>query len=245
MGNWKCHKSISEALSFLDALALEGRQLSRTELVLFPTLPALVAMSQHRRCLDGSVSLGGQCVSASGLGAHTGELAAELLADAGARFVLVGHSERRADQGESGALARAKLAAARDAGLRPVLCVGETLDERRGQRTEHRLRQQLREELGELREPPAGLIVAYEPVWAIGTGLVPERSQLVDAAGALRSALEQLLGERGCATPLLYGGSVKSSNIAPILDGTGYDGALIGGASLDPVQLTDIVGLVA
>ena len=176
-----------------------------------------------------AVLLGGQDCHAQESGAHTGEVSAEMLADAGASHVIVGHSERRADHAESDAVVRAKAEAARRAGLTPIVCVGETREEREAGRAEAVVRGQLEGSL-----PDGGFVVAYEPVWAIGTGLTPTTDDIDAMHNAIRDAV-------GGGMPILYGGSMKPGNASEILAVPEVGGGLIGGASLKAADLLAIV----
>lgn len=247
MANWKSHKSLAESAAFAEGFpTLTPRQRARIDVVLFPPFLALSLMASRVAGRDDGLAIGAQAVSATGPGAFTGEVSAAMLRDAGARYALVGHSERRRDQGEDGPVTGRKVRAVLDAGMCPVLCFGEQLDERRAHREEHVWARQLEDGLPRDLSgvESEGLIIAYEPVWAIGTGLVPEREQLAAAAAGIRRILARLLGERGAAVPLLYGGSVKRDNAGAILSIPGYQGLLIGGAGLDPRHLADIVAAV-
>jgi len=186
------------------------------------------------------VEVGGQDCRAESGGAFTGDVAAEMLADAGAGLVIVGHSERRAGYGETDALVAAKAGAAHRAGLEPIICVGETLAERETGRTLSVVTGQVR---GSLPDVLAGkpFAVAYEPVWAIGTGLTPTLEQIEEVHIAIRAVLVELFGDHGARVPILYGGSVKPSNATEILKLRDVGGALVGGASL---KATDFLGII-
>jgi triosephosphate isomerase len=186
------------------------------------------------------VEVGGQDCRAEESGAYTGDVSAEMLAEAGAKLVILGHSERRAGYGESDALVSAKAEAALRAGLEPIVCVGETLSQREAGETLAVVTGQVR---GSLPAALAGkaFAVAYEPVWAIGTGLTPTLEQIEEVHVAIRATLVELFGEAGKAPPILYGGSVKPSNATEILKAKEVGGALVGGASL---KATDFLGIV-
>ncbi len=186
------------------------------------------------------IMVGGQDCSDRAQGAFTGDVSAEMLVDAGARLVILGHSERRARHGETDAIVAAKVERALAAGLEPIVCVGETQEERDAGDAVTVIDRQLRGSLPmSLRGHP--FAVAYEPIWAIGSGLVPELAQIESAHRALREALTDLLGEGGMAAPILYGGSVKVENAAQILRAREVGGALVGGASLKAVQFATII----
>jgi triosephosphate isomerase len=187
-----------------------------------------------------SVAVGGQDCRAEASGAFTGDVAAEQLADAGASLVILGHSERRAGYGETDALVAAKVEAALRAGLEPIVCVGETLEQREAGEALAVVAAQVRGSL------PAGLSgraysVAYEPVWAIGTGLTPTTPEIEDVHRAIRAVLVDMFGEAGRAPPILYGGSVKPSNAVEILAADEVGGALVGGASLKAEDFLAII----
>jgi triosephosphate isomerase len=194
------------------------------------------------RALAGTaVAVGGQDCRAEASGAYTGDVSAEMLADAGARLVVLGHSERRAGFGETDALVAAKTEAALRAGLEPIVCVGETLAEREAGGALAIVTGQVR---GSLPAALAGrpFAVAYEPVWAIGTGLTPTLEQIAEMHAAIRAELVATLGEAGARAPILYGGSVKPANAAEILSTAEVGGALVGGASL---KASDFLGIIA
>lgn len=187
-----------------------------------------------------AIAIGAQDCHAAPSGAHTGDLSAPMLADAGATHVILGHSERRADHGESDSDVRDKVLAATAAGLAPIVCVGETLDQREAGDTLTVIRGQLAGSLPD--DAPEGLVIAYEPVWAIGTGRVADTTQIAEVHDAMRAALAARYGaDVAGATPLLYGGSVKPGNAAEIFATSNVDGALVGGASLTAADFSPIV----
>lgn len=218
-GNWKMNgrrAALSELALLCEALQADA---AGAEVLVCP--PACLLPVATDRFPQAPLVFGAQDCSPHADGAHTGDLSAGMLADAGARFVIVGHSERRADHGETNALVQAKAIAAQSAGLTPIVCVGETRAQREAGVAEAVVRAQLRESL------PIGdapLVVAYEPVWAIGSGLTPTTGDIAVMHTALR---EEAGGVR-----LLYGGSVKPENAREILTVANVDGALVGGASL-------------
>ena len=185
-------------------------------------------------------AIGAQDVHSADQGAHTGDISAAMLKDAGARLTIVGHSERREAHGESDAAVRAKTEAALAAGLAVILCVGESLDVRESGEAIATVAAQLDASL-----PPAGgvasLAIAYEPIWAIGTGKVPTTGEIADMHAALRARLIAAFGEAGKLVRILYGGSVKASNAAEIFAVPDVDGALVGGASLKAADFLPIV----
>jgi triosephosphate isomerase len=216
-GNWKMN-GLKGAIAELDTL-LGTPAPAGAELLVCP--PATLLASFARRASGSPVKVGGQDCHWDASGAHTGDISAEMLADAGASHVIVGHSERRADHGETDAVVRRKAEAAGRAGLVPILCIGETLAEREAGATLEVIARQLDGSVPDV----AGLVIAYEPVWAIGTGLTPTLDQVAEVHGAIRVRM-------GGATRILYGGSVKPSNAAELLGVPHVDGALVGGASL-------------
>ena len=231
-GNWKMNLSLGEARFLFTAIG-EGRsqsQLHSLSIVVFPPLTALAALAAGRRPTD--PRLGVQNCHPEPRGAFTGEISAELARDAGAEFALVGHSERRRLFCENDQLAQAKLKAVWRAGLNPVLCVGETLAERERRETRDVLRRQIRRVL-EGAPAQAPLWIAYEPVWAIGTGVVASAEEVAEAHGWVCEELNQL-GRDGARarTPILYGGSVDAKNAAALSALPEVSGFLVGGASL-------------
>ncbi len=238
--NWKMHKTPAEAASFAKEFVELLRNPAGVEVVIAPPYPALAELG---RALVGSgISIAAQNVHSEPNGAFTGEVSVGMLVELGCRYVIVGHSERRAIFGETDAFISQKLRAAQDGGLRPILCVGETLEEREGGRTFDVVAKQLEGSLANA-DPvqAAALVIAYEPVWAIGTGrtATPEMAQEVHAF--IRSQLEQRLGGPASEIRIQYGGSVKPENAASLLAQTDIDGGLVGGASLDPASLCAII----
>ncbi len=187
-----------------------------------------------------SIEIGGQDCRAEASGAFTGDISAEMLVDAGARLVILGHSERRAYHNETDAVVAAKVEGALRAGLEPVVCVGESLEERRAGQAVGVVGRQLRESLP-LSLAGHAFAVAYEPVWAIGSGLTPTLEEIEAVHLAIREGLIGLLGPAGAGTPILYGGSVKPANAAEILSAPDVGGALVGGASLKAADFIAII----
>jgi triosephosphate isomerase len=229
-GNWKMNGASSAVLEVQKLIEqFSGAMPSALEIVICP--PATLIGLFATEFSDEGIAIGGQDCHPKPSGAHTGDISAEMLADAGAAYVIVGHSERRADHGETNELVLQKAKAARRAGLTPIICVGETEAERRAGRERDIVEVQLAESL------PAGerdLVVAYEPVWAIGTGLTPT----VDEIAEMHSFIRQQVGE---GMRILYGGSVKPSNAGEILKIPDVDGALVGGASLKADDFAAII----
>jgi len=237
-GNWKMHLLPEEAVAYCRTFAPRVETLG-AEVVLFPSFPLLPAVASE---LAGTAAgCGGQDLHADDSGAHTGDVSGAQLAAVGCRWVLCGHSERRHDHGESDELVGRKAAAARRHGLLPLICVGETRAERASGRTHEVVDRQLRTAL------PEGVdrfALAYEPVWAIGSGetATPETAQ--GAHAFLRGTLADLRGaEVAAACRILYGGSVKHGNAAELAAGPDLDGFLVGGASLDPEGFLAIIGV--
>jgi triosephosphate isomerase len=242
-GNWKMHFLAAEAAEFCHEL--RRGPAARVEVVLFPSFPLLPAVAA---ALAGSeVALGAQDLHPADRGAHTGDVSGAQIRDAGCRWVLCGHSERRRDHAESDELIARKVAAAARHGLAPLLCVGETREQREAGETLAVLVRQLRSGLSSL-PPPAtpaavervGLVIAYEPVWAIGTGLTASPETAQEVHEFLRAEAAGLAGE-GAAVTLLYGGSVTPANAAGLIAQPDVDGFLVGGASLDPRQFLAII----
>ncbi|WP_304187743.1 triose-phosphate isomerase [Phenylobacterium aquaticum] len=236
-GNWKMN---GLAASLAEAKATAAGLGDTTARVAICPPATLVAQAVY--ALRGTkLAVGGQDCRAEAAGAYTGDIAAEMLADAGATLVILGHSERRAGHGETDALVAAKARAALRAGLEPIICVGETLEERKAGKALEIVTGQVR---GSLPADLAGkaFAVAYEPVWAIGTGLTPSTAEIEEVHLAIRAALVELFAAHGAAPPILYGGSVKPSNAAEILHAREVGGALVGGASL---KAEDFLGIIA
>lgn len=229
-GNWKMNLTVADGLALYAAVAEGARRHPSLSFLLFPPATALHPLAGARRPDD--PKLGGQNCHSEPKGAFTGELSAEQLREAGAEYLLVGHSERRRLFCESDTQCRQKLLAAWRAGLTPILCVGETLAERERRETRDVLARQIRRAL-EGASPRAALLVAYEPVWAIGTGKTATPAQAEEVHADIRSLLAELFGQ-ACAsrTIIQYGGSVKADNAHELLSQPNIDGALVGGASL-------------
>lgn len=234
--NWKMHKNLSEAAQFVKEFLPQVADLTGVEMVLCPPFTALGAVAWGLAEVRQKVGLGAQNLYKESQGAFTGEISAPMLKDIGCSHVIVGHSERRAIFGESDALVGEKVRAALASGLVPILCVGETLQERESGQTDSVNRRQLLAGLdGLTAEQVSGLVVAYEPVWAIGTG---KNCNPADAQATI-AAIRQVVGERfgagaSSAVRIQYGGSVKPGNIAEYMALPDIDGALVGGASLEP-----------
>jgi triosephosphate isomerase len=233
IGNWKMHGLRADGEARVrDLLERQRARPGAGTLGVCP--PATLLIPLHALLRDSAILLGGQDCASAPKGAHTGDVSAPMLADAGCRMVIVGHSERRNGHGESDEEVRAKAAAAHAAGLAAILCIGETEEEWRAGRTLEVLDRQLEGSLPE-GATAENLILAYEPVWAIGSGRTPGPDEIARAHGHLRARLERLLAA-GQRVPILYGGSVKAANAAALLAIEHVDGALVGGASLDAAE---------
>ena len=238
-GNWKMHGSRADNASLVRSLLDLARPDSGTEVMLCP--PFVYLQEVGRLLKDTDVSLGAQSVCAEPQGAFTGEVSAAMLKDVGCRYVLVGHSERRQIYGESDALVARKFVAAQSQGLVPVLCVGETLEEREAERTLQVVSRQLDAVLSVSGVASLKLaVIAYEPVWAIGTGRTasPEQAQAVHAM--IRGKVAALDATIGGSVRVLYGGSVKASNARELFAMPDIDGGLVGGASLNADEFARI-----
>jgi len=189
---------------------------------------------------NGEVRVGAQDCHVEPVGAHTGDISAEILADAGAEAIIVGHSERRADHGETDAAVRAKQAAVHRAGLTAIVCIGETAGQRVAGQTLDVVKRQLERSLG-AQSTAANTVIAYEPVWAIGTGLTPTAADVAEVHAAIRERLEARFGAQGHGMRILYGGSVKPQNARELMAVPNVDGALVGGASL---KAADFLGIL-
>lgn len=245
-GNWKMNLTHLEAINVIQKLSygLDKEDHSRTDVSVHPPFTALRSVQTVLDADDIPIALGAQNVYWEASGAFTGEVSPPMLAKLNVRYVIVGHSERRQLFGETDEMVNRKVKAVLAAGMTPIMCVGETIEEREAGQTEARVLGQLREGLsGVVAESVAGLVVAYEPIWAIGTGRTATREDAQAVCGAIRAAIR---ADHGTAASdgirVQYGGSVKASNIAELMAQPDIDGALVGGASLDPVEFAQIVG---
>lgn len=229
-GNWKMN-GLRGSAAEISAIAegYDGALAARADLLICP--PATILASAVRAAASSALQIGGQDCHAKASGAHTGDISAEMLADAGATAVIVGHSERRADHHESDEMVWEKAEAAWRAGLMAVVCVGETEAQRQAGHCHAVVARQVRGSVPDAATPD-NLVVAYEPVWAIGTGLVPTPEDVAEVHGVIRSVLAQRFGDAAQRMRILYGGSVKPDNVASLLGAADVDGALVGGASL-------------
>ena len=243
-GNWKMNGSNAANTELLDGIIAGAPQSESVELLVCPPFPYLSDVAA--RLADTGIALGAQNVSQHGSGAFTGETAPSMLADVGCKYVIVGHSERRAIMGESSETVAAKFKAVQGAGLIPVLCIGETKEQREADRTEAVVDEQLAAVLDEVGISAfANAVVAYEPVWAIGTGLTATPEQAQDVHRHIREVLAA--GDQAIAdgVKILYGGSVKGDNAAGLFSNPDIDGGLIGGASLKPADFLAIAAAAA
>ena len=238
--NWKMHKTVQEAVAYAHDFAPRVEAVTDVDIVIAPpflALPALVEATANSR-----VGVAAQHVHTAPHGAFTGEVSLGMLQGSGVTLVIIGHSERRQLFGETDAGVNTKTRATIDAGLTPIVCVGETLEEREADRTFDVLDRQVRDGLAGLSAGQvAALVVAYEPVWAIGTGRNATPDQADEAHRHIRRQLVSQFGDSAAACRVIYGGSVKPGNVAELSARPDVDGALVGGASLDPVSFAEIV----
>ena len=240
-GNWKMHKTGTQAMESASQLKTLIAGASGVEVMIAPAYTALYQVSQ---VLQGtSVRLAAQNLHWEPKGAFTGEIATDMLCDAGCSHVIIGHSERRQFFGETDSTVNKKVVAALSAGLIPVVCIGESESERDSGKTFSVLDKQVRDGLKDVFfEGPEKLVIAYEPVWAIGTGKSATREQAQEAHEFIRSLVEKLFGsEFASRMRILYGGSVKPDNVKALMEMPDVDGALVGGASLDPETFSRLV----
>lgn len=242
VGNWKMNKTIEEALNFVDTIAPTITKANSTVMLAVP-YTAIKSLSDKTK--ETKVIIGAQNMNAATTGAFTGEVAALMLKDAGAQFVLLGHSERRKLFAETNEVINKKVKKALESNLQPILCIGEEYEDHQAEKTQEVLKKQLEECLADIdKSAMSSLIIAYEPVWAIGTGM----SLDAEAAGIvhknIRLLLEDLYGKKQAqAIPVIYGGSVNLSNAKSFLATEGVDGLLIGSASLHPETFAKIIEL--
>jgi triosephosphate isomerase len=242
-GNWKMN-GLAASIGELEKIIAGARMLGSANVDIMVCPPATLVADFAKAANGTRVAIGGQDCHALAAGAHTGDISAEMLRDAGAQAVIVGHSERRRDHGETDAMVRAKALAARRAGLLAIICVGERRDERDGGQTRHVVGGQLDGSLPDIAENlAASIVIAYEPVWAIGTGRTPTPSEVGGNHDFIRARLCLRFGEAGHDVRILYGGSVKPANAKELLAVENVDGALVGGASLDAAEFLAIAGV--
>ena len=239
--NWKMNKTVAEALALIANLKLDLASVKEVDLVVCPPFTALESVS--KATLDSNLKLGAQNLSEHNFGAFTGEICAGMLKEFSVRYVILGHSERRQYQQETDAQVARKAATAHAASLKPIVCVGETLAEREARQTETVLETQVRGSLtGLTKEQMVDTVVAYEPVWAIGTGRTATTEQAQTAHAFIRAVLAKLFDDATAKkVRLQYGGSVKPANARDLMSQPDVDGALVGGASLESRSFADIV----
>lgn len=237
-GNWKMNGTLASLAEVQQLIELLGRTSVDCDVMICP--PATLIVPVVELVAPTTIKVGAQDCHSEPSGAHTGDISAEMLKDAGCAAVIVGHSERRADHGETDALIHAKAAAAQRAGLAAIICIGETQQQRQAGSTLAIVAAQLEGALPSA--VAAGTIIAYEPVWAIGTGRTPTPDEVAEVHALIRAKLRQRLGEaEGEAVAILYGGSVKPENAGELMSIENVDGALVGGASL---KARDFIGII-
>ena len=235
-GNWKMHGHTPNLAELQRLLDIHSN--AKCDVLLCP--PATLIHRMATRCTDSKLAIGGQDCHDAVTGAHTGEISAQMLADAGATYVIVGHSERRTDHNETNADIRSKAEAAIAADLTAIVCLGESEAERLAGSTIEVIEQQLIESLPSTANAE-NLVIAYEPIWAIGTGMVPTLDQIAEVHDFLRGKLREIMANAADDIPLLYGGSVKAANAVDIFNVSNVDGALVGGASLKADDFSPII----
>ena len=241
-GNWKMNKTVAEAETFIQALLPRVAAADGVDIAICPPFLALQAMVDSAR--GSQVEVYAQTMHEAETGAFTGEVSAEMLSEVDVDGVLLGHSERREYYNETDRALQAKVVKALDAGLKPMLCVGETEEEREAGDMERKLRHQVFEGLDKVpKERLAEVTVAYEPIWAIGTGKVATPEQAQEAISFVRALVADLDKDAGEQVRILYGGSVKPDNAAELLALPDVDGFLVGGASLDPASFAQLVDI--
>jgi triosephosphate isomerase (TIM) len=239
-GNWKMYKTVAEAEQFIQALLPRVSTADGVDIAVCPSFLALQAMVDSTR--GSRVQVYAQNMHYADEGAFTGELSPPMLGEVGVHGVVLGHSERREDFGETDRALQLKVPAALAAGLVPILCVGETEEERERGDTQRKLRHQVKEDMAKVETERLGdVIIAYEPIWAIGTGRVATSEQAQEAIAFIRALVGDRSREQAERTRVLYGGSVKPGNAAELLALPDVDGALVGGASLDAESFASIV----
>jgi triosephosphate isomerase len=239
-GNWKMNKTIGEAESYIQALLPKVGAVGDVEVVVCPPFTALQAMVDSAR--GSSVQVYAQTMHEADSGAFTGEVSAPMLNEIDVQGVILGHSERREYYDETDRALQQKVPRALEAGLTPILCVGETEEERERGDTERKLRHQVQEALEKVaKDRLAEVVLAYEPIWAIGTGLTATPDQAQEAIAFVRALVEDRDKAAGAEVRILYGGSLKPDNAAEILELPDVDGALVGGASLEAASFAEIV----
>ena len=240
-GNWKMNKTVAEALDLVRSLKIEVANVKEVDIVVCPPFTALGEVS--KAVLDSNIRLGAQNMSEHNVGAYTGEIAAVMLKEFSVRYVILGHSERRQYQKESDALIAKKAAAVHAASLKPIVCIGETLAEREAGQMQKVLETQVRGSLAGLsKDLMVETVLAYEPVWAIGTGKTATTAQAQEAHAFIRGVLAKMFDDAVARrVRIQYGGSVKPSNARELMGQPDVDGALVGGAALEARSFADII----
>lgn len=240
-GNWKMHANRAETTALIDGIKEAAASARDRDVIVAPPFTALETAA--RAIAGTNIGLAAQNLHAEAKGAFTGEITGDMLKDVGCGFVIIGHSERRQHCNETNELVRQKIGTALRADLKAILCIGETLREREAENTIPVIERQVREGLvGLSREAIRNLVLAYEPVWAIGTGKTATPEQAEEVHAAIRTLLKEFAGDNGAdAVRILYGGSVKADNIDALMAQPNIDGALVGGASLDAAAFSRII----
>ena len=243
--NWKMNKISEETRQFLQEYMTQASDLSGAEVVICPPF-TLLAMLQQELASPNAPAWGGQNCFWEDKGAYTGEVSAPMLKELGCSYVIIGHSERRIIMGETEGQINQKLKAVLNHGMVPILCVGETLQQRENNAALSIVKNQLDKNLKDLAVQPGQLVIAYEPVWAIGTGVNASSDDAQEMIACIRSRLRELFNDDlANSTRILYGGSVRDDNIAELMAKPDIDGALIGGASLEADSLVRIARIIA
>lgn len=242
-GNWKMHKTVQESAQFVKDLRIKVLETKGVDIILCAPFTSLFHMSELLNEMP--VGLGAENMHWADKGAYTGEISAEMLKAAGCEFVILGHSERRQYFGETDNTVGKKVSAALNAALKPIVCIGETLEQRNAEQVEEVLTRQLEGAFSDLSvEEMEPVTIAYEPVWAIGTGVNATPEQAVEAHQLIRGWLNEHFGtDLGSTTTVLYGGSMKPANAKDLLKNDDIDGGLIGGASLDVDKFAELVSI--
>ena len=241
-GNWKMNGGVAMLKEpRLLAAMLKDVKL-KCDVMVCP--PAIIARRVKSVLKGSKIRMGGQDCHWNASGAHTGDISAEMLKEAGATAIIVGHSERRTNHGETDDIVAKKASAAHRAGLTAIICIGETLDERKGGKTLDVLTRQIKGSVPE-GSTAANTVIAYEPVWAIGTGLTASTAEVAEAHAHIRADIGRIMGTEGAKTRILYGGSVKPSNAAELMGTANVNGALVGGASLKAADFLGIIKVYA
>ncbi|MCI0494470.1 triose-phosphate isomerase [candidate division KSB1 bacterium] len=240
-GNWKMNKVAAEAIAFARDLKVKTLNIRKTEIIVCPPFTVLAIV--HDILKDSRAEVGAQNVHFASSGAYTGEISAEMIESAGCRHVIIGHSERRQYFGETNQLVNQKLIHVLTTSLTPIVCIGETLEQRQSGQTENVIRTQLEESLtGLTTDQLKRVVLAYEPVWAIGTGVTATPEQAEEVHKFIRELIRSRFGQKSAdSIQILYGGSVKPDNIRDLLSRTDIDGGLIGGASLNVASFVEMI----